>query len=317
MGDIDYLERPVTDEMPGQGRRDARQEERQHGCDDRSRRRSRPSCDCPHARKGVGSTDTAARSADVGQEDREEHEGHDPGKVEVEPVGEDELEAGEQRPGERRQLERAPAAREEGGGSGAREQEHLQDDLDDVQVGDPRARGTGPSPRARTGSAGRAGRRSCGPTQRARPCRATARGAGSRARRSRLPRTQPGSAPEGDGPEPRSRATGAGQGGRRTSRTPPPRGQRPSQPPPRQRRNPRRGSPASRASFVLTCIAYVVNGNATQPNASGTAMRCPPRRSPATTSPARTRRSKAIAAAWAAQRRSHRPDQPSAATNGT
>ena len=132
------------------------------------------------ARRRHAPAQSSARRAAGDQRD-ERDEGEEPRDVEVEPVRQHELEADEQRRGERGELERrlAPRARRRAASAPTTSStcEHA---LDEVQVGDARARGTAASPRARTASRGRPGSRPCGRRRRAPRAAGSARGGGSR-----------------------------------------------------------------------------------------------------------------------------------------
>src|SRR5262245_47968055 len=80
--------------------------------------------------------------------------------------------------------------------------------------------------------------------------------------------------------------------------------------------NPARRKTGMIASFVFEFSVYAVNGYAAQPNASSTASRGPPKRSPTRTRSSAARRSNAIEVAWAAGSESHLPLQPKIATAG-
>ena len=70
------------------------------------------------------------------REHRDRGEGEEPRDVRVEPVGEDELEAGEQRRGERGELERRLVARDERGDERADDEQHLEHVLHRMEVGE-------------------------------------------------------------------------------------------------------------------------------------------------------------------------------------
>src|SRR5207244_1182704 len=67
-------------------------------------------------------------------QDGEGDEGEEPGDVGVEPVGEDDLEADQERAGLRGELQRVLAARPERGRERAEDEERLQRPLDEVEV---------------------------------------------------------------------------------------------------------------------------------------------------------------------------------------
>src|SRR5918995_5386326 len=100
-----------------------------------------PVWSAPHeSRKSVAAAAAASsvnlRGAITPVEDGEGDEGEEPGQVEVEPVGQHELEPDQDRGGERGELQDRLLARAEGDEQRTADEEHLQHLLDDVQVGD-------------------------------------------------------------------------------------------------------------------------------------------------------------------------------------
>ena len=98
-----------------------------------------------------------------------------------------ELEADQQRGGERGELERRLAPRDEVAGDRAERGEARSRAAGRGRGRESRPRGTGPSPRSRTASRGRPASRRCGPRRRAPRAQGSARGGGSRTQRRSRP----------------------------------------------------------------------------------------------------------------------------------
>src|ERR687897_292208 len=116
-----------------------------------------------------------ATSVEAGESD----EGEEPGDVQIEPVRQHELEADQDGGGERRELQDRLPAGHEREQHRARGDEHLQDLLDDVEVGHPAAR-YWPQPQIENGDS----RSSWKPKVRSAKTRAACNGSGS-SRRTR------------------------------------------------------------------------------------------------------------------------------------
>src|ERR671911_168512 len=108
-------------------------------------------CSAAQASRNSSAASAAASSVNLrggvtSVEDGESDEGEEPGDVQIEPVRQHELEADQDGGGERRELQDRLPAGHEREQHRARGDEHLQDLLDDVEVGHPRCAVLAPAP---------------------------------------------------------------------------------------------------------------------------------------------------------------------------